>query len=84
MIDILSIQGSGCKDLNINNPDSIPPLDQRWLLVTLSAHFANGGVPATTQVRYLYILPMLGKHWANGRFLYKMEASNNMEFCETL
>ena len=61
--------------------DSIPPSVRRWLLVTWSADFANvgpswllvassidianGGLPTTTQVRYLYILPMLGQCWAN-------------------
>ena len=60
-------------DVESTVPDSIPPLDQRWLLVAWLADFANVGptsldqhwpnrdLQTTTQVRYLYILPTLGQ-----------------------
>ena len=64
-------------------PDSIPPSDRRWLLVARSADFADVGLPTTTWVRFLNILPTLGQRWTNGGFLFKMAASNNRGFGET-
>ena len=47
-----------------NNPDSIPPSDQRWLLVAWLADIADVGPTLACQPTLrldVYILPMLGQ-----------------------
>ena len=38
------------------------------ILSTFCQRWANACLPTTNQVRYLYILPMLGQRWANSGF----------------
>ena len=68
-------------------PDSIPPLDRLWLLVTLSADFANIGLTVARQPLLRLDISIFCQSWANVGpmvdFYSRGRQSNNRGFGET-
>ena len=66
------------------HPDNIPLSYRRWLLVAWSADFADDGPTLACQPLLRLDVCIFCRRWANGRFLFKMAASNNRGFGETV